>query len=81
MESQSTLTKIIAKLETLTQTMIKLQVERKTPENEDTPSRNHHRDNFVDPSNSNAQYLKSIKIDVLTFNGRHDPQFFLDWTL
>ena len=25
--------------------------------------------------------MKIIKIDVLTFNGCHDPQFFLDWTL
>jgi len=43
----------------------KLLAERKTPETEDTPLRNHHRDNSADPSNSDAQYLKSIKIDVL----------------
>ena len=27
-----------------------------------------------------SQFLKSIKIDVPTFDGRHDPQVFLDWT-
>ena len=27
-----------------------------------------------------SQLLKSIKIDVPTFDGRHDPQLFLDWT-
>jgi len=27
-----------------------------------------------------SQYLKSIEIDVQTFDGRHDPQLFLDWT-
>jgi len=42
---------------------------------------NHHRDNSADPSNPDAQYLKSIKIDVPTFDERHDSQFFLDWTL
>jgi len=28
-----------------------------------------------------AQYLKSIKINVPNFEGRHDPQLFIDWTL
>jgi len=32
-------------------------------------------------SNPDAQYLKSIKIDVPNFEGRHDPQLFIDWTL
>ena len=27
-----------------------------------------------------SQLLKSIKIDVPTFDGRHDPQLFLNWT-
>jgi len=33
------------------------------------------------PSNPDDQFLKNIKIDVLTFVGRHDPQIFLNWTL
>jgi len=37
MECQPSLAEIMAKLESLTQTMIKLQAERKTPESEDTP--------------------------------------------
>jgi len=28
--------------------------------------------------NHDDQYLKSIKLDVPTFDRRHDPQFFLD---
>jgi len=28
--------------------------------------------------NPDDQYLKSIKLDVPTFDGRLDPQFFLD---
>jgi len=32
-------------------------------------------------SNPDAQYLKSININVLNFDGRHDPQLFIDWTL
>ena len=27
-----------------------------------------------------VKFLKSIKIDIPTFNGRHVPQLFLDWT-
>jgi len=30
-------------------------------------------------SNPDDQYLKSVKLDVPTFDGCHDPQFFLDW--
>jgi len=37
MESQSTLAEIMAKLEALTQTVTKLQAERKIPETEETP--------------------------------------------
>jgi len=80
-EFQPILAEIMAKLEALTQIVPKLQAERKTPETEDTPSRNYRRDNSADPSNPNTQYMKSIKIDVSTFDGRHNPQLFLDWTL
>ena len=37
--------------------------------------------NTDDPSNPDTQYLKSIKIDVLNFDGCHDPQLFINWTL
>mgnify|MGYP006965859853 CR=1 FL=1 len=39
---QLTLAEIMAKFESLTQTVTKLQAERKTSEIEDTPPRNHH---------------------------------------
>ena len=29
--------------------------------------------------NHDYQYLKSIKLDVPTIDGSHDPQLFLDW--
>jgi len=61
--------------------LTKLQAERKTPETKDTPPQNHRHDKSADPSNFDAQYLNSIKIDVLTFDGHYDPQLFLDWTL
>ena len=44
-------------------------------------SRNNRRDNIDNPPNPNDQYLNNIKIDVPTFDGRHDPQLFLSWTL
>jgi len=43
--------------------------------------RNNRRNNTDNPPNPDAQYLKSIKIDVPNFDGRHDPQLFINWTL
>jgi len=40
------------------------------------PKNNQHNTN--NPSNLDAQYLKSIKIDVPNFEGRHDSQLFID---
>jgi len=45
-----------------------------------TPPRNKRRHNTDNPNNFDAQYLKSIKIDVSNFDGRHDSQLFIDWT-
>ena len=39
-----------------------------------TPLRNNRRNNTENTSNPDVQYLKSIKIDVLNFEGCHDPQ-------
>ena len=46
-----------------------------------TPPKNNRRNNTDNTSNPDAQYLKSIKIDVLNFEGRHGPQLFINWTL
>ena len=46
-----------------------------------TPPRNNWHNNTDDSFNPDAQYLKSIKIDVLNFDGCHDSQLFIDWTL
>ena len=35
--------------------------------------------NGRDPPNPDERYLKSIKIEVPTFDGRLEPQAFLDW--
>jgi len=45
------------------------------------PSQNNRRDNTDNLPNPNDQFLKNIKINVLTFDGHHDPQIFLSWTL
>ena len=42
---------------------------------------NNRRNNTDYPSNPDTQYLKSIKIDIPNFDGRHDPQLFINWTL
>jgi len=31
--------------------------------------------------NENERYLKNIKVDVLNFDGRSDPQYYLDWVM
>ena len=38
----------------------------------------------VQPYNTadvDAQYIKSIKVDAISFNGRLDPQVYIDWQL
>ena len=52
-----------------------------SPTGNQTPPRNNRGNNTDNLSNPDVQYLKSIKIDVPNFNGRHDPQLFIDWTL
>jgi len=72
-------TEINAKLDTLktlNQKLTKVESIRNQ-----TPLRNNRRNNTDNPSNPDAQYLKSIKIDVPNFDGRHNPQLFIDWTL
>jgi len=39
-----------------------------------TPQKNNWRNNTENIPNLDAQYLKSIKIDVPNFEGCHDPQ-------
>ena len=46
-----------------------------------TPLRNNQRNNTENTPNPDAQYLKSIKINVPNFEGRHDSQLFINWTL
>jgi len=41
-------------------------------------SKNNRRNNTENTFNPDAQYLKSIKIDVPNFEGRHNLQFFID---
>ena len=67
--------KINAKLETLKTIDDRLTKVEST--RDQTPSRN-NRHNTHDPPNPNAQFLKSIKIDVPNFDGRHDPQLFIN---
>jgi len=43
-----------------------------------TPLRNNRRNNTDNTFNRDAQYMKSIKIDVLNFDRRYNPQFFID---
>ena len=52
-----------------------------SPTGDRTPPRNNRCNNIENTSNPDVQYLKSIKIDVPNFEGRHDPQLFVDWTL
>ena len=32
-------------------------------------------------ADTDAQYIKSVKVDALFFNGRLDPQSYIDWQL
>ena len=46
-----------------------------------TPSRNNRRDNIDNSPNPDDQFMKSIKIDVPNFDGHHNSQLFIYWTL
>jgi len=96
MASQPILADFMAKLDALTHDLAQARAdlhetkeqvkeiscrESSTAGENSSSSRNNHRDNTNNPPNSDDQYPKNIKIDVPTFDGRHDPQLFLDWTL
>jgi len=69
------LAEINAKLDTLKTLDEKLTKVEST--RDQTPPRNDRR-NTKNTSNPDAQYLKSIKIDIPNFEGRYDPQLFID---
>jgi len=90
-DPQPTLADLMAKLETLTHDMAQTQADlhetkkqakeiscRKssTAGENSSSSRNNRRDNTDNTPNPDDQYLKNIKIDDPTFDGRHDPNFF-----
>jgi len=62
-------------LKTLDEKLTKVESTR-----DQTPPKNNRR-NIENTFNLDAQYLKNIKIDVRNFEGCHDPQLFIDWTL
>jgi len=53
-----------------------LEIAREQPTDKQPPLQLYTRRNNV--SNLDEQYLKSVKLDVPTFDGRLDPQFFLN---
>ena len=71
--------KINAKLDTLKTLDERLNKVEST--HDQTPPKNNRCNNTENISNPDVQYLKNIKIDVSNFEGRHDPQLFLNWTL
>ena len=62
-------------LETLDERLTKVECTR-----DQTLLKNNRR-NTENSFNPDTQHLKSIKIDGPNFEGRHDPQFFIDLTL
>ena len=80
----TTLKEIKAQLNTLGQRMDKIENDRRdrvhsgerqhNPCREDRTPRNH--DRFED-----GHYLKNIKLEVSNFDGRLDPQYYLDWII
>jgi len=92
MESQPTVTfaDIMTRLTAITQTvsdvrkdqqvdherLAKLETSREPPKIEEPPVPPNGNHNAPNPDD---QYLKSIKLDIPTFDGRHDPQLLLDW--
>ena len=60
--------------------LAKVEAIRESPESptgDQTPPRNNWHNITDNPHNPDAQYLKSIKIDVLNFDECYYPQFFI----
>ena len=71
-------------LKTFEEKLVKVKATHEPPESptgDQTPSRNNRRNNSDNPPNLNAQYLKSIKIDIPNFDEHYDLQLFINWTL
>ena len=81
------LTDIKDKLDALTQTsnrteerLVNLETARESFKTEETPLQpNTEQNTQHNAHNHDEQYLRSIKLDVSTFDGRLDPYLFLDW--
>ena len=57
-----------------------LETAREPPKTEEPPVQpNAERNTQHNAHNHDVQYLRSIKLDIPTFDGRLDPQLFLNW--
>ena len=72
-------------MNTLGQIMIRLEVERRDGGRNEERQLNQRREERINrnynPYDEDDWYLKNIKVDVSNFDGRLDPQYYLDWVM
>ena len=85
LEILKTLEEIKAQMNTLGQRMDRLEVERHDGAYNEERQLNNHRDERINRNynrlDEDERYLKNIKVDVSNFDGRLDPQYYLDWVM
>jgi len=85
LEIFKTLEEIKAQMNTLGQRMDRLEVKRHDGAHNEERQLNNRREERINKNynryDEDEWYLKNIKVDVSNFDGRLDPQYYLDWVM
>jgi len=72
---------IKAQLNNLGQRMDMIENDRRDGDYQSSPRREDRIPRSHDRLNDDDQYLKNIKLDLSNFDGRLEPQYYLDWVM
>ena len=83
LEILKTLEEIKAQMNALGQRMDRMELERHDDSCNEERQLNNRREERINRNynryDEDERYLKNIKVDVSSFDGRLDPQYYLDW--
>ena len=85
LEILKTLEEIKAQMNALGQRMDRLELERHDDSRNEERQLNNRREERINRNynryDEDDRYMKNIKVDVSNFDGRLDPQYYLDWVM
>ena len=85
LEILKTLEELKAQMNTLGQRMDRLKVKRHDGARNEERQLNNRREERINMNynryDEDERYMKNIKVDVSNFDGRLDPQYYLDWVM